>query len=178
MRIPYQNLAPAVYEYPDGGTRTEVTMPIQGNMGPIMRKEDPLKTHLRNPVPQRDEKGAMILGSRMTRNDLLDYIRTRRLEAEEKRNIQPPPQPMTERQRAQIELEKEAGRRRVEHFAALEARRLEASNRVEQSGSTAASPVIAPTGQDANATALKAQQPPEVANEADKPSHAESWQPR
>src|SRR6516165_8997457 len=32
-------------------------MPIQGNMGPVMRKPDPQKTHLRSPVPQRDEKG-------------------------------------------------------------------------------------------------------------------------
>jgi hypothetical protein len=38
-------------------------MPIQGNMGPIMRKEDPLKTPLRDPVPQKDEKGVMILGA-------------------------------------------------------------------------------------------------------------------
>jgi hypothetical protein len=48
-------------------------MPISGNMGPIMRKEDPQKTHLRSPVPQKDEKGVMILGSRMTREDLLEY---------------------------------------------------------------------------------------------------------
>jgi hypothetical protein len=46
-------------------------MPIQGNIGPIMRKPDPQKTHLRSPVPQRDEKGVMILGSRMTREDLI-----------------------------------------------------------------------------------------------------------
>ena len=78
-------------------------MPIQGNMGPIMRKPDP-QTHLRSPVPQGDEKGAMILGSRMTREDLLDYIRTKRREAQEKRNYQPPPPPPTERQAAQTAL--------------------------------------------------------------------------
>jgi hypothetical protein len=132
-----------------------------------MRLSDPQKTQLHNPVPQRDEKGVMILGSRMTRSDLLEYIRTRRREAEEKRNYQPPPQPMTERQREQIELEKAAGKRRLEYFAALEARRLDATNRAEQSGSTAASPVIAPAGQDANATALETRQLPEAANEAD-----------
>jgi hypothetical protein len=79
-------------------------MPIQGNMGPIMRKPDPQR-HLRDPVPQGDDKGAMILGSRMTRADLLDYIRTKRREAEEKRNYQPPPPPPTERQAAQTALE-------------------------------------------------------------------------
>jgi hypothetical protein len=65
----------------------------------------------------------MILGSRMTREDLLEYIRTRRLEAEEKRNYQPPPPPPTERQSAQTALEIAAGQRRLAHFAALEARR-------------------------------------------------------
>ena len=98
-------------------------MPI---MGPIMRKPDPQKTHLRGPVPQGDEKGAMILGSRMTREDLLDYIRTKRREAQEKRNYQPPPPPPTERQSAQTALEIAAGQRRLAHFAALEARRLPA----------------------------------------------------
>jgi hypothetical protein len=68
----------------------------------------------------------MILGSRMTREDLLEYIRTRRREAEEKRNYQPPPPPPTERQSAQTALEIAAGQRRLAHFAALEARRLPA----------------------------------------------------
>jgi hypothetical protein len=117
-------------------------------MGPIMRKEDPQKTHLRSPMPQRDEKGVMILGSRMTREDLLEYIRTKRLETEEKRNYQPPPPPPTERQRAQTELEIAAGQRRLAHFAALEARRLPevAREKVEN----------------------------EVASEADTPSRAET----
>jgi hypothetical protein len=152
------------YSLPKFSTCTEATMPIQGNMGPIMRKEDPLKAPLRSPTPQKDEKGMMILGSRMTRAQLLDYIREKRRETEEKRNIQPPPQPMTERQRAQIELEKAAGRRRVEYFAALEARRLDA---------TSGNAVIAPAEQGADATT-----PPEVADEADTASHAESRQPR
>jgi hypothetical protein len=86
-------------------------MPIQGNMGSIMRLPDPQKTPLRNPVPQGDDKGAMILGSRMTREDLLEYIRIKRREAEEKRNYQPPPPPPTERQQAQTTLEVEAGQR-------------------------------------------------------------------
>jgi hypothetical protein len=124
-------------------------------MGEIMRKPDPQK-HLRNPVPQGDEKGAMILGSRMTRADLLDYIRTKRREAEEKRNYQPPPPPPTEQQRAQTALEIAAGQRRLAHFAALETRRLGPANRAEQRGAP---------GQDANVTALE---PPEIANEADK----------
>jgi hypothetical protein len=97
-------------ECPDSETET-TEMPIQGNMGPIMRKEDPLKVPLRNPVPQKDEKGAMILGSQMNRAQLLEYIRTKRLEAEEKRNHQPPPPPMTERMKAQIELEMAADAR-------------------------------------------------------------------
>ena len=62
----------------------------------------------------------------MTREDLLEYIRTRRREAEEKRNYQPPPPPPTERQSAQTALEIAAGQRRLAHFAALEARRLPA----------------------------------------------------
>jgi hypothetical protein len=95
-------------------------------MGPIMRKEDPQKAHLRSPVPHKDNKGVMILGSRMTREDLLEYIRTKRLEAEAKRNYQPPPPPPTERQSAQTALEIAAGQRRLTHFAALEARRLPA----------------------------------------------------
>jgi hypothetical protein len=128
-------------ECPDSETRTETTeMPIQGNMGPIMRKEDPQKIPLRNPVPQKDEKGAMIFGSRMTRAQLLDYIRTKRLEAEEKRNYQPPPPPMTERMKAQTELEMAAGRRLVEKFAALEAQRRDAANRAGQSGNGVTAP--------------------------------------
>jgi hypothetical protein len=138
-------------------------------MGPILRKEDPQKTPIRNPVPQKDEKGVMILGSRMTRAQLLDYIRTKRLEAEEKRNHQPPPQPMTPRMKAQIELEMAAGARLVEKFAALEAQRRDAANRAEQRGNTVTAPVITPAGQDANLS-----QPREVANEADAPSHAKS----
>jgi hypothetical protein len=115
-------------------------MPIQGNMGPIMRKPDPQKIHLRSPVPQRDEKGVMILGSRMTRSDLLEYIRTKRLEAEEKRNYQPPPPPPTERQSAQTALEIQAGQRRLKHFADLEARRLPAvaHEKVESEGASEA----------------------------------------
>lgn len=98
-------------------------MPIQGNMGPIMRKPDPQK-NLRGPVPEKDEKGVMILGSRMTREDLLEYIRTKRREAEAKRNHQPPPPPPTERQRAQTNLELEAGKRRLQKFADEEAKRV------------------------------------------------------
>jgi hypothetical protein len=143
-------------------------------MGPIMRKEDPLKNQpLRIPMPQRDEKGVMILGSRMTREDLLEYIRVRRREAEEKRNYQPPPQPMTERQRTQIELEKAAGRRRVEHFAALEAQRLNTANRAEQSGNA----VTTTAGQGANAVVAPAVAP-EAVNETDTASRAKDKQPR
>jgi hypothetical protein len=117
----------------------------------------------------------MILGSRMTREDLLEYIRTRRREAEEKHNYQPPPPPPTERQRAQTELEIATGQRRLAHFAALEVRRrpevmrekvgteianeADATSRDEQSGSSAA----AAAGQDAN--------------EADVTSRAEGQQP-
>jgi hypothetical protein len=134
-----------------------------------MRKPDP-QTHLRGPVPQGDEKGAMILGSRMTRADLLEYIRTKRREAEEKRNHQPPPPPPTERQAAQTALEIAAGQRRLTHFAALETRRSGAANRAEQRGKAVGAPeqgadAVGAPGQDANATALE---PPEVANEADK----------
>jgi hypothetical protein len=112
-------------------------MPIQGNMGPIMRKPDPQRQQLRGPVPKNDSKGVMILGSRMTREDLLDYIRTKRLEAEEKRNYQPPPPPPTERQAAQAALEIAAGQRRLAHFAALEAQQRPAVAR-EKAGSEAA----------------------------------------
>jgi hypothetical protein len=137
-----------------------------------MRKPDP-QTHLRSPVPQGDDKGAMILGSRMTRADLLDYIRTKRREAEEKRNYQPPPPPPTERQLAQTALEIAAGQRRLKYFADIEARRLGAANHAEQRGKAVGAPeqsanAVGAPGQDANATTLETQQPPEVANEADK----------
>jgi hypothetical protein len=107
----------------------------------------------------------------MTRSGLLDYIRTRRLEAEEKPNYQPPPQPMTERMKAQIELEKAAGRRLVERFAAMEAQRLEAANRAEQSGNA----VTAPAEQGANDVSTPAAT---IGNEADTASRAKDQQSR
>jgi hypothetical protein len=51
---------------------------------------------------------------------------------------------------------------------------IDATNRAEQNGSTAASPA----GQGADATALEAQRLPEVANEADTTSRGEDQQPR
>jgi hypothetical protein len=50
-------------------------MPVQGTMGPIMRKPDPQKTNLRNPVPQKDEKGVMILGRPSVRDRLHPFCR-------------------------------------------------------------------------------------------------------
>ena len=84
-------------------------MPIQGNMGPIMRRPEP---------PKRDEKGAMILGSFITRSELIEYMQKQQKEAEEKRNYQPPPPPPTARQAAQTALEIEAGQRALERAAA------------------------------------------------------------
>jgi hypothetical protein len=80
---------------------------------------------------------------------------------------------MTERMKAQTELEMAAGARLVAKAAALEARRLEAANRAEQRGNTVTAPVITPAGQDANLA-----QPREVANEADTVGRAKGRQPR
>jgi hypothetical protein len=105
-------------------------MPIEGNgmMGPIMRKPDPQQASMTLPKAEQERinkakaqqkpGGAVFLGSYMTREELLDYIREHQAAEKAKREYMPPPPPPTERQKKQIEEEQEAGRRRVAFYEA------------------------------------------------------------